>query len=81
MIQQVHKQRSETVEERFEGLTARCYTHELDHMNVFVLYITCKVSLDKARRNSKTHKRFLQVERRNCNDIINTLEDYFKSQQ
>jgi peptide deformylase len=41
----------QVVEERFEGLTARCYLHELDHMNgvVFTEKVG-KVSLDKAKR-------------------------------
>ncbi len=41
----------QVVEEKFEGLTARCYLHELDHMNgvVFTEKVG-KVSLDKAKR-------------------------------
>ena len=41
----------QTVEEKFEGLTARCYLHELDHMNgVRFVDKVGKVSLAKARR-------------------------------
>ena len=44
----------ETVEERFEGLTARCYLHELDHMNgvVFTEKVG-PVSLQKGRRKQQ----------------------------
>ena len=53
----------QTVEERFEGLTARCYLHELDHMNgvVFTEKVG-RVSLDKAKR--KQAKLIKAVERR-----------------
>ena len=53
----------ETVEEKFEGLTARCYLHELDHMNgIRFVDKVGKVSLDKARR--KQAKLIKAVERR-----------------
>ena len=53
----------QTVEERFEGLTARCYLHELDHMNgIRFVDKGGKVSLDKARR--KQAKLIKAVERR-----------------
>ena len=53
----------ETVEERFEGLTARCYLHELDHMNgIRFVDKVGRVSLDKARR--KQAKLIKAVERR-----------------
>ena len=53
----------EIVEERFEGLTARCYLHELDHMNgIRFVDKVGKVSLDKARR--KQAKLIKAVERK-----------------
>ena len=53
----------QTVEEKFEGLTARCYLHELDHMNgIRFVDKVGKVSLDKARR--KQAKLIKAVERR-----------------
>lgn len=55
----------ELIEQRFEGLLARCYVHELDHLNgiVFTSYVgklSLKMSLARQKKNlikgqRKTH--------------------------
>lgn len=44
----------ETKQVEFFGLTARCFQHELDHLNgIFYTSLASKVSLDMARRRQK----------------------------
>jgi peptide deformylase len=48
----------EVVTEKFAGMTARCFQHELDHLDgINYLDRATKYHLDKAKRDSKLYKR------------------------
>lgn len=51
----------EVIEQRFEGLLARCYLHELDHLNGIVFTSKVKpLSLQLAENRCKKHLRGLK---------------------
>lgn len=51
----------EVIEQKFEGLLARCYLHELDHLNGIVFTAKVKpLSLQLAEKRRKKHLRGLK---------------------
>jgi len=55
--------KGETIEQRFEGLSARCYLHELDHMNgITMLDHVSSFALKRAK--TKQEKLLKKVKRR-----------------
>ena len=59
--------KGETIEQRFEGLSARCYLHELDHMNgIRMIDHVSPFALKRAQ--DKQAKLLKKVRRKNKND-------------